>query len=76
MPDRIIVTFFTTHAALRAEKAAKAAGIPASLVPTPRQFSVDCTVAMSSPSSHKEQVRAILEAQGIEISGMHGPGLP
>ena len=70
---RTIVTFFTTHAALRAEKAAKAAGIPASLVPTPRELSVDCTVAMTFPPSHTEQVRAILEAQGIEIGGIHGP---
>lgn len=68
---RTIVTFFTTHAALRAEKAAKAAGVPASLVPAPREFSADCTVAMSFPFSHQEQVRAILEVQRIEISGMH-----
>ena len=69
-----IATFFTTCAALRAEEAVKAAGIPADLVPTPRQFSADCTVALRFPSPHREQVRAILIAQGIEISGMYDLG--
>jgi len=68
---RTFVTFHTTHAALSAEKAAKAAGIPVRLVPTPRQFSVDCTVSMSFDSQYDEPVRAILDNEGIEAGGMH-----
>jgi len=67
----IVVTFFTTHAALRAEKAAKAANIPASLGPAPRHLSVDCTLALSVSTSHDQQIRAILESQGIQFSGIH-----
>jgi hypothetical protein len=74
VPDTSIITFFTTHSALCAEKAAGQASIPARLIPTPRAYSVDCTVALSFPSSHREQLLAILSTQDIEINGVHDLG--
>lgn len=69
--EMAIVTFFTTHGALRAEKLVTEAGIPAKLVPTPRRFSADCTVALSFPASWVEQVQAILDDQGVPLAGVH-----
>jgi hypothetical protein len=69
--DTGVATFFTTHAALRAEKALQEAGIPGRLIPAPRALSADCTVALAFASSHEHRVRDILAAQAIEVSGFH-----
>ncbi len=39
---RLLATFESSHAALRAEGALKAAGLPVELIPVPRQISSDC----------------------------------
>ncbi len=72
--DDIIVTFFTTHAALRAEKVLKEAGIAAELIPAPRALSADCTIALRFPQVEEHRVRAVFEVQGIEASGFHESG--
>ena len=69
--DDIVVTFFTTHAALRAEKALKAVEVAARLIPAPRALSADCTIALRFPRVEEHRVRAVFEAQGIETSGFH-----
>lgn len=69
----IIVTFFTTHAALRAEKVVKEAGVAAELIPAPRALSADCTIALRFPQVEEHRVRAVFEVQGIETSEFHEP---
>jgi hypothetical protein len=73
-PETCIATFFTTHAALRAEELVKRAGIPGRLIPAPRDLSPDCTVALAFPASQKDRVQAILSGCGIEASGIHVVG--
>ena len=70
-PDTSVATFFTTHAALRAEELVKRAGIPAKLIPAPRHLSADCTIALAFPSEFRDQVGSILGAHGVEASGFH-----
>lgn len=41
-----VVLFHTTSAALRAEKVAQRAGLTIKLIPTPREFSSDCGLAL------------------------------
>ena len=69
--ETCIATFFTTHAALRAEALVKEGGIPGRLIPAPRHLSADCTLAMSFPSARRDEVERILGAGGIETSGFH-----
>jgi hypothetical protein len=73
-PDTSVATFFTTHAALRAEELVKQAGIPGRLIPAPRDLSPDCTVALAFPAWQKDRVQAILSDGGIEASGIHVVG--
>ncbi len=73
-PETCIATFFTTHAALRAEELVKRAGIAGRLIPAPRDLSPDCTVALALPASQKDRVQAILSDCGIEASGIHVVG--
>lgn len=41
------------------------------LVPTPREFSSDCGIALCFNWSQVEQVRASMESARVEIAGMH-----
>jgi hypothetical protein len=65
-----IATFFTTHAALRAEQLLHEAGIHGQLVPAPRHLSSDCTIALTFPRVEQERVRELLDHNGIEPSGI------
>jgi hypothetical protein len=66
-----VATFFTTHAALRADKVLKQEGIAARLIPAPRYLSADCTIALLFAARDEHPVRAILEKHGVETSGFH-----
>lgn len=69
MPDSTfgVVLFHTTSAALRAEKKLIEGGATVKLIPTPRELSSDCGIALRFDWSQSEQVRALLEAAGAEI---------
>jgi len=66
-----VVLFHTTSAALRAEKVVLKANITGKLIPTPRQFSSDCGVALRFDWSWVNQVKGVLEAARVEIAGIH-----
>jgi hypothetical protein len=66
-----VALFHTTSAALRAEKLAQKADIAGKLIPTPRQFSSDCGIALRFDWSRVDQVKAILEMARVEIAGIH-----
>ena len=68
--EKSIATFYTTHAALRAEKLLKREGIVGRLVPTPRHLSADCTMALLFMTSDRPRVEAILEEHGVDLSGV------
>ena len=65
-----VVLFHTTSSAMRAEKLAKVAGVAVKLIPTPREFSSDCGVALRFAREQSERVRALLAEAGVEIEGI------
>lgn len=66
-----VVLFHTTSAALRAEKVLKANRIPIKLIPTPRELSSDCGVALRFDRERIQTVQAILQDAGVEVAGIH-----
>ena len=50
----------TTSAALRAEKLLQRAGLKVKLIPTPREFSSDCGMAVRFPWTCVDEVRTVL----------------
>lgn len=66
-----VFLFHTSSAAFRAEKALKAARVPARLIPTPRQFSSDCGIALSVDPERAEAARAALDNAGVEYAALH-----
>lgn len=63
----LIVTFHTTSESMAFEKAAAAAGIPGKLGPVPRSLGSDCGIAFRAEPAQEAAVRALLEAQALEI---------
>ena len=63
--------FHTTSAALRAEKIVLKANIAGRLIPTPRQFSSDCGIALRFDWLRVDDVKGLLETARVEIGGIH-----
>ncbi len=70
MSARGVVLFHTTAMALRAEKALAAAGIEVRSIPTPRELSSDCGIAVRFPWGEAGRVRELLAAARVESAGI------
>ncbi len=62
-----VVLFHTTSSALRAEKVLVKDGLDVKLVPTPRELSSDCGIALRFPWDWREEVQARLGKLGMEF---------
>lgn len=69
-----VVLFYTTSAAIRAEKVLLKNGLEVKLIPTPRELSSDCGIALRFDWDQAETVSALLAAAGVEIAGIHPVG--
>lgn len=66
-----VVLFYTTSAAMRAEKVTKKAGLDVKLVPTPRQLSSDCGIALRFNREEGDDVRSVLAKARVAHDGLH-----
>lgn len=66
-----VILFHTTAMAMKAEKALTRAGYQVTLVPTPRQFSSDCGIAVRFTIVSKEIIIEVMEKNGVETAGLH-----
>jgi hypothetical protein len=66
-----VVLFYSTSAAIRAEKLTKGAGLKVKLIPVPRQLSSDCGISLRFEWDQADAVRLVLEAKGVETQGIH-----
>ena len=71
MAEYSVVLFYSTAHAIRAEKVLKMAGIPIKMIPTPRQLSSDCGMALRFEPGHKTRVVATLKENGVPTNGIH-----
>jgi hypothetical protein len=71
MTEYGVVLFHTTSSAMRAEKLLVKEGYTIKLVPTPRQFSSDCGIALRFDWHQNEQVRSALDKAHVEIDAIH-----
>lgn len=65
-----VLTFPSTHAALRAEKRLKEKGFCGELVPVPREISASCGLAWLGAREAVEEAQAELAAEGVEVEGL------
>ncbi len=66
-----IVLFHTTSAAMQAERAVQHAGIEQRMIPTPREFSSDCGIALRFLWNDAPAVANALETAQVELAGLH-----
>ena len=66
-----VILFYSIQAAIRAEKVLKQAGLTIKLVPTPRQFSSDCGVALRFAWPNLVQVQTRLAMARVEFDVIH-----
>ncbi len=66
-----LISFFASHYALRAETTLKRNGLPAQLVPGPRDLSPNCGVALRFEYAQRETALAMLAARRVQVDGVH-----
>jgi hypothetical protein len=66
-----VVLFHTTSAVMRTEKLLVKGGYSIKLIPTPRQFSSDCGIALRFDWSLHEQVKVALDEAKVEFDAIH-----
>jgi hypothetical protein len=71
MNDLGVLLFHTSSAALRAEKTLMRQGLQVKLVPTPRDLSSDCGIALNFRGSDAGSVQSLLVNARVEIAGIH-----
>jgi len=65
-----VILFYTTSAVMRAEKILGAKGFNLKLIPTPRQFSSDCGIALRFDWNQCEQAKEALEFASVEFDSI------
>lgn len=66
-----VVLFHTTSSAMRAEKVLMKEGYSIKLIPTPRELSSDCGIALRFDWARCEEIRSALSAVGVEFNTIH-----
>jgi len=66
-----VVLFHSASHAVRAEKVLLQAGLGVKMIPTPRQISSDCGMAVRLDQMDEESVVALLERSNVPINGIH-----
>ena len=66
-----IIIFHTTTSAIHSEKVLKKEGFEVKLIPTPRELSSDCGIALKFDWQQSEKIQSILDKSKIEISSIH-----
>jgi hypothetical protein len=60
-----VAIFSSTAEVFKAERVLLDAGVKIKLIPTPRQFSTDCGIAVRFETDERERVDAILKSSGL-----------
>jgi len=66
-----VVLFYTTSSVMQAEKLLTKEGYSIKLIPTPRQFSSDCGIALRFEWNCHQEIKQVLEKAGVEFDTIH-----
>lgn len=66
-----ILTFSSTHHALRAEELIEEQNIELDIIPIPREITAECGLAIRVSYEQKEQVEEILTNNKINMAGIY-----
>jgi hypothetical protein len=66
-----VILFHTTSSVIRAEKLLTKHGAAVKLIPTPRQFSTDCGIALRFDWNCRDRITHMLDEARVEIDAIH-----
>jgi len=66
-----VVLFHSAAHVIRGEKVLTRSGVTVKMIPTPRQISTDCGMALRFVREDCERVEAILAENEVPIKGIH-----
>lgn len=66
-----LLTFSSTHHALKAEEILKEEGIDLEVVPIPREISAECGLGMQFPLEQREKAENVLVDNKVHLSGSY-----
>ncbi|SHK04560.1 DUF3343 domain-containing protein [Tepidibacter formicigenes] len=70
MNNIYLVTFNSTHYAIRSEKVLKELNLPITIIPTPREISSSCGLSIKFEEKLLEDIKNNLEKNDIEYYGI------
>jgi hypothetical protein len=66
-----LLTFDSTHQAMLSETLLESAGVTIMIIPTPRQITASCGLAIVHAAADQERVDTALAGQPVTISGRY-----
>jgi len=69
--QKCVITFHSTHYALKSERVLKKAKYNIKLVPVPRQFSSNCGLALQFDCENGDVFKELFAANKVEIEEFH-----
>ncbi|MDD7182610.1 MAG: DUF3343 domain-containing protein [Peptostreptococcus porci] len=71
MNDFYIVSFNSTHHAIRSEKILLDDGLKIMTLPTPREVAASCGLSIKFEFEDKKRIKELLEENSIDIKGVY-----
>lgn len=66
-----VITFDSTHHAIKGEKILKNAGLEIRTIPTPREISASCGLSIKFGTEDLEQVKEEISGSSLAINGLY-----
>lgn len=66
-----VILFHTTSSVLRAEKLLIGEGVEVKLIPTPRELSSDCGIALRFDWNCRDRITSVLKEARVDIDAVH-----
>jgi hypothetical protein len=66
-----LLSFFSSHYAIRANTVLKRVGVKSELIPGPKELSPNCGVALRIEYERREEVMRILSEKKVQIDDVH-----
>lgn len=69
--EKLVITFYTTTAAMAMERICKDCGADGRIIPVPGSISADCGLAWCAKPESEEALRGLMEARGLQFQGIY-----
>ena len=69
--EKLVITFYTTTAAMAMEKLCREEGAEGRLIPVPARLSADCGLAWCAPNESEDALLELMVRHGISPQGIH-----